>query len=219
MATKKALMTWGGWEGHEPKKTTDIFEAVLNEAGFVVEVVNTLDVLLDADKLEEQDLIVPCWTMSSIEKEQSAGLQEAIKEGVGLGAWHGGMADAFRQDTNYQWMVGGQWVSHPGGVIDYRVNITNHDDPITTGLGDFDMHSEQYYLHVDPSNDVLVHTTFKTGDLAPWVNGCVMPVVWKRQYGKGRVFYSSLGHKAADFDVPEAREIQRRGLLWAAGAL
>ena len=216
---KKALMTWGGWEGHEPKQTTDIFEEVLKNEGFEVEMHNTLDVFLDADKLAAQDLIVPCWTMSSIEKEQSQGLQAAVKGGVGLGGWHGGMADAFRQDTNYQWMVGGQWVSHPGGVTDYRVNVTDHDDPITAGLDDFDMHSEQYYLHVDPCNETLVHTTFETGDLAPWVNGCVMPVVWKRMYGKGRVFYSSLGHVAVDFNVPEAKEIQRRGLLWAAGAL
>lgn len=216
---KRALMTWGGWEGHEPKQTTDIFEAVLKEEGFDVEVHDNLDVLLDVDRLSSMDLIVPCWTMSSIEKEQSKGLQDAIQRGVGLGGWHGGMADAFRQDTNYQWMVGGQWVSHPGGVIDYTVNITSQDDSITTGLNDFDMHSEQYYMHVDPSNEVLVHTTFQTGELAPWVNGCVMPVVWKRMFGKGRVFYSSLGHKARDFDIPEAKEIQRRGLLWAAGVL
>ena len=216
---KQILMTWGGGEGHDPKETTAIFAEVLSDDGFDVEVSDTLDVLLDADKLSEQDLIVPCWTMSSIEKEQSQGLRNAIEGGVGLGGWHGGMADAFRQDTNYQWMVGGQWVAHPGGVIDYRVNITNHDDPITQGLEDFDMHSEQYYLHVEPSTEVLVHTTFQTGDLAPWVNGCEMPVVWKRKYGKGRVFYSSLGHKAVDFNVPEAKEIQRRGLHWAAGAL
>jgi len=216
---KKALMTWGGWEGHEPKQTTDIFEEVLKNEGFDVEVHNTLDVFLDEEKVNLVDLIVPCWTMSSIEKEQAAGLMKAVKAGVGLGGWHGGMADAFRQNTEYQWMVGGQWVAHPGGVIDYTVNVTDHDDPITAGLSDLDMHSEQYYMQTDPSNEVLVHTTFQTKEIAPWVDGCVMPVVWKRMYGEGRVFYSSLGHKAVDFDVPEAKEIQRRGLLWAAGVL
>jgi type 1 glutamine amidotransferase len=106
-------------------------------------------------------------------------------------------------------------VAHPGNIIDYRVNIINHSDPITAGLNDFNMHSEQYYMHVDPGNEVLATTTFQT-EIAPWVNGTVMPVVWKRRWGQGRVFYCSLGHKVTDFDVPEAREIVVRGALWAA---
>jgi uncharacterized protein len=76
------------------------------------------------------------------------------------------------------------------------------------------MHSEQYYMHVDPSNEVLATTTFK-GDIFSWIEGVVMPVVWKRKWGRGNVFYCSLGHVAKDFDVPEVREIVRRGLLWA----
>ena len=124
------------------------------------------------------------------------------------------MADSFRS-TEYQFMVGGQWVAHPGNIIDYTVQITNREDPITAGLGDFSMHSEQYYLHVDPSNEVLATTTF-SGEYAPWIDGCVMPVVWKRKWGEGRVFYCSLGHVVADFDVPEARELVRRGMHWAA---
>ena len=138
-----------------------------------------------------------------------------MDSGVGFGGWHGGMGDSFRNHPDYQFIVGGQWVAHPGGVIDYRVNITNHADPITAGLEDFDMHSEQYYMHVDPSNEVLATTTFD-GEILPWIKGTVMPVAWKRQWGAGKVFYSSLGHVAKDFDVPEAREIVRRGLLWAA---
>lgn len=215
---KKALLTWGGWEGHEPEKTTQIFAHLLQAAGFQVTVTDTLDIYLDADFLSGLDVIVPCWTMSQITKEQEAGLLTAVQNGVNIAGWHGGMADSFRNNTEYQWMVGGQWVAHPGNIIDYTVNITNHDDPITQGLSDFQMHSEQYYMHVDPSNDVLATTTFNT-EIAPWVNGCVMPVVWKRMWGHGRVFYSSLGHVAADFDVPEAKEIQRRGILWAAGVL
>jgi type 1 glutamine amidotransferase len=211
---KKALICWGGWPGHEPKQCTDIMEDVLKEEGFAVTVSGTLDSYLDAELMGSLDLVVPVWTMSSIAGEQCGALLGAIKRGVGVAGWHGGMCDAFRQNTDYQWMTGGQWVAHPGGVIDYEVNIVKHDDPIVAGLSDFRMHSEQYYMHVDPGNEVLATTTF-AGEHAPWVAGTVMPVAWKRMWGEGRVFYSSLGHVAADFDVPEALEIQRRGMLWA----
>ena len=110
-----------------------------------------------------------------------------------------------------------QWVAHPGNIIDYRVNISDHTDPITAGLADFNMHTEQYYMQVDPANQVLATTTFG-GEAAPWIAGAVVPVVWKKRFGEGKVFFSSLGHKPDDFDVPEAREIMRRGLLWASRA-
>jgi type 1 glutamine amidotransferase len=211
----KALMVVGGWEGHEPKQTSDIFAAVLRNDGFDVEISNTLDAYLDASHLQTMDLIVPIFTMSTITKEQEKGLLDAIASGVGVAGWHGGMADAFRNNTDYQFMVGGQWVAHPGNIIDYTVNIIDHDDPITANLNDFAMHSEQYFLHVDPSNEVLATTTFG-GEYAPWIAGTVMPVVWKRMWDKGKIFYCSLGHVAADFDVPEAKEIVRRGMRWAA---
>jgi type 1 glutamine amidotransferase len=212
---KRALMSWGGWDGHEPKQCVDVIAPLLAERDFAVDVVDTLDVYADRDRMATYDLIVPVWTMSSITREREAGLLDTVKSGVGIAGWHGGMGDSFRQSAEYQWMVGGQWVAHPGSVIDYEVNIVNHEDPITRGIPDFKMHSEQYYMHVDPSNEVLATTTFNT-PIAPWVDGCVMPVVWKRKWGDGRVFYSSLGHVASDFNVPEAREIQLRGMEWAA---
>lgn len=211
---KKALMVWGGWEGHEPKQCVDIFAPYLREQGYQVEISDTLDVYLDTAKMASLDLVVPVWTMGTITREQEHGLLEAVKSGVGIAGWHGGMADSFRQNTEYQFMVGGQWVAHPGGVIDYEVNIINHSDPITAGLADFKMHSEQYYMHVDPSNEVLATTTFG-GEYCPWIEGNVIPVVWKRQWGAGKVFYCSLGHVSKDFDVPEARIIIQRGMLWA----
>jgi hypothetical protein len=211
---KKMMMVWGGWLGHEPKQCVDIFAPIMEQAGYQVDIFDNLDVYLDSDYLNNLDLITQVWTMGKITKEQLKGLQEAVKNGVGFGGWHGGMGDSFRESTDYQFMVGGQWVAHPGGVIDYRVNITNHADPITAGLSDFDMHSEQYYMHIDPSNEVLATTTFN-GDILPWINGTVMPVVWKRSWGAGKVFYASVGHVAKDFEVFEAREIVRRGLLWA----
>jgi uncharacterized protein len=211
---KRALFVWGGWEGHEPKQCVDIFAAILRQEGYEVEVHDTLDVYLEEERMRAQDLIVQMWTMGSITPEQEQGLLETIKSGVGIAGWHGGLGDSFREAVNYQFMVGGQWVAHPGGVIPYDVHIIDHEDPITAGLDDFHMESEQYYLHVDPSNQVLATTTFG-GEYAPWIEGAVMPVVWKRMWGQGRVFYTSLGHVAKDFDVPEAREIVRRGMLWA----
>lgn len=211
---KCAMFVWGGWEGHEPKLCVDIFAPVLEDNGFQVEISDTLDSYLDRERLMTLDLIVPVWTMGTITDAQERGLLEAVRSGVGIAGWHGGMADSFRNNTEYQFMVGGQWVAHPGGVIDYEVNIIDREDPITTGLDDFRMQSEQYYMHVDPSNQVLATTTF-TGDYAEWIDGVVMPVVWKRRYGQGRVFYASFGHVVKDFDVPEAREIVKRGMLWA----
>ncbi len=213
---RSALIVWGGWSGHEPKQTAEIFAPVLEEEGFDVEVSTSLDSFLDADKMMALSLVVPVWTQGTITKDQEAGLLRAVRSGVGIGGWHGGMGDSFRNNTEYQFMVGGQWVAHPGGVIDYGVNIADHEDPITAGIPDFQMHSEQYFLHVDPGNQVLATTTF-SGEHAPWTKGTVMPVVWKRHYGEGRGFYCSLGHVAKDFlDTPEAVTIIRRGLVWAA---
>ena len=213
--TKKAIMVWGGWEGHEPKQCVDIFAPILEEEGFAVTISDTLDAYKDRDLMAEQDLVVPAWTMGQIEGEQEQGLLAAVDRGAGVAGWHGCMADSFRNSTTYQFMVGGQFVAHPDGIIDYTVNIAAPDDPIVAGLDDFQMHSEQYYMHTDPGNQVLATTTLEGRQSASWVNGTVMPVVWKRAWGAGRVFYSSLGHVARDFDVPEAREIQRRGMLWA----
>lgn len=210
---KKMLMVWGGWEGHEPKQCVDIFAPLMTDAGYDVTISNTLDSYLDKEKMMAYDLITQVFTMSTITRDQEKGLLDAIASGVGYGGWHGGMCDAFRNNTEYQFMTGGQWVAHPGNIIDYTVNITKHDDPIVAGLSDFQMHSEQYYMHVDPINEVLATTTFG-GQYALWIEGATVPVVWKKRWGQGKVFYSSLGHVAKDFNVPEAKEIVRRGLLW-----
>lgn len=211
---KRVLFVWGGWMGHEPDKCRDIFVPWMKSEGAEVTVSDTLAAYLSNDLGKDVDLIVQAWTMGTIEAEQEKALLEAVKSGTGLTGWHGGLGDSFRNNTEYQFMTGGQWVAHPGGVIDYRVNISDHDDPVTKGLSDFDMHSEQYYMHVDPNVKVLATTTFN-GKNADWIDGCVMPVAWKKMYGKGRVFYSSLGHVASDFGVPQVLEIQKRGILWA----
>ena len=215
---KSALFVYGGWEGHEPKACSEFFADLLAGQGFKADVSDSLDRFVDAEKLKAYDLIVPCISMGSITDEQEAGLLAVVKGGVNIAGWHGGMADSFRNNTKYQYMVGGQFVAHPGNIIDYTVHITDPNHPITRGISDFTMHSEQYYMHIDPSNNVLATTTFNA-DHDDWIDGCVMPVVWTRRYGEGRVAYASVGHVRADFEVPEAREIVRRGMLWAAGVL
>lgn len=214
-------MVWGGWEGHEPERTTARFAALLRESGVEVVIRDTLDVYTDLDSVGELDVIVQTWTQGEITPAQLEGLTGAVERGVGLAGWHGGIADSFRTSTVYQFMTGGQWVAHPDNVIDYSVQIVpeQRQHPIVTGLDDFEIRSEQYYLHVDPSNQVLATTTFGRREQAPWVEGVVMPVAWTRRWGRGRVFVNALGHVDRDFEVPEAREITRRGVLWAAGRL
>ena len=214
---KKVLMVWGGWQGHHPKELTEKVLEFLKEEGAIVTVSDSLGVYTNKELMEEMDLIFQSWTMGKITKEQEKGLLEAVKNGAGIAGTHGGLGDSFRNNTEYQYMVGGQWVAHPGGVIDYTVQVTDKNDLVTQGLGEFKMHSEQYYMHVDPNVKVLATTTY-SGEHGDWITGAVIPVVWKKTFGKGRVFYISVGHTPADFDVPEAWEILKRGMKWASGS-
>ncbi|KXU33922.1 hypothetical protein AXK11_09125 [Cephaloticoccus primus] len=214
-SSSKALIVWGGWSGHQPKECADVVAQLLKDEDFAVQVEEGAQAF-DTQDLTRYNLIVPVITMGKFEGDGASKLLNAVQNGVGIAGFHGGLGDSFRDHTRYQYMIGGQFVEHPGGKIEYTVNITRPEDPIVAGISDFQYKSEQYYMHVDPSNEVLATTTF-TGEHDFWVDGTVMPVVWKRHYGKGRVFYSSLGHDAAEFDMPQMREIFRRGMLWAAG--
>jgi uncharacterized protein len=213
-ARREALIVWGGWSGHEPQRCAGIVRGMLEEEGFRVRVEDTTEAFADPT-LAQVSVIVPILTSAKIEKNQLDNLSAAVRGGVGLAGFHGGMCDAFRDAVEYQFMCGGQFVAHPGNIIDYRVNVVRRDDPVMQGIEDFDYRSEQYYMHVDPSNEVLATTRF-SGEHAPWTNGVVMPVVWKRRHGEGRVFYSALGHVAAEFEVAPMRTILKRGMVWAA---
>jgi uncharacterized protein len=215
---RKILFTYGGWDGHEPEKFRDYMVPWLKEEGAEVLQYPTLEPYADKTLMDSIDLVIQLFTMSAITKEQEKGLLEAIKSGTGMAGWHGGMGDAFRNNPDYQYMTGGQFVIHPGGVIDYKVNIINKKDAITKGLKDFAMHSEQYYMHVDPNVKVLATTRF-TSQYNSWIDGCVMPVTWKKMYGMGRVFYTSVGHNLDHITgVPDAMEMLKRGIRWASGS-
>ncbi|MDE0589178.1 ThuA domain-containing protein [Halocynthiibacter sp. C4] len=214
MTQKKALIVWGGWEGHTPEQSAEVMKETLESNGFEVTLEASTKAFADPD-LGRFDLIMPVITMSTIEKEELENLIKAVRAGSGLAGFHGTMCDSFRNEPDYQFMTGGQWVAHPGDIIDYSIQISPTGDPITEGLSDFDYHSEQYYMHVDPSIEVLATTTFD-GSRFEEIDGVVMPVVWKRKFGKGRVFYSALGHIADEFKVPEMKTMMERGALWAA---
>ena len=216
--SKKALIVWGGWDGHEPQPVSKVFKKTLEQEGFKVEVSDTLESLEDVEKLKSLHLIVPVVTMSEISREQVAAVNTAVANGTGIAGCHGGMCDAFRTSVEWQFITGGNWVSHPGGDgVEYVVNIKQSSSPIVAGLNDFTVKSEQYYLHVDPAVEVLATTRFPTVTWFHSSNGAVdMPVVWTKRWGVGRVFYNSLGHHADIFDIPEALELMRRGFLWAA---
>ena len=216
---KKAWIFQGGWDGHEPKQTSERFAGMLRRNGFGVEIFDSLDPLGNLDALMALDLMVFCWTMGEIKPEYTRNVSRAVGAGVGLAGCHGGMCDAFRNDTEWQFITGGQWVAHPGGDgVEYTVNICHGSSPITEGLEDFPDCSEHYYLHVDPAIEVLATTRFPVVQYYHCANKPVdMPVAWTKLWGNGRVFYTSLGHHDDVFEkAPAAAVLMERGMLWAA---
>jgi type 1 glutamine amidotransferase len=201
--TSSALIVRGGWEGHFPVEATDRYAAELRARGYRVTVSDTVDSYLDAELLAASDLIVQCWTMGEISRDQLAGLSAAVRAGTGFAGWHGGIIDSFRAEPGYHLITGGQFVHHPKGFVDYRVR------PVSgrfADLGEFAVHTELYTVHVDPS--IEIHAVTET-------DGVAMPVAWTRNWGDGKVFVTTLGHHPPDFEVPETNEMIIRGLLWA----
>ena len=216
---KRALIFEGGWDGHEPALVAERFASIMKRHGYICEVYHDQNILMDLDFLMNQDLVIPCWTMGEIDPKATQNISKAVAAGTGLAGCHGGMCDAFRTDTEWQFMTGGQWISHPGGDgIKYQVNIRKGSSPIVEGLEDFEVCSEHYYLHVDPAIEVLATTRFPVVPYYHISNKPIdMPVAWTKFWGNGRIFYNSLGHHDDVFDkFPQAQILMERGMLWAA---
>jgi len=216
---KKALIFQGGWDGHEPVLVSERFAKMLKEEGYETEIYDNLDCLADPNKLMSLDLIVACWTMGEINNEYVDNIAAAVGAGTGLAGCHGGMCDSFRGNTQWQFITGGQWVSHPGGDgIEYMVNVNHGSSPIIEGINDFKVVSEHYYLHIDPAIEILATTEFPSSSVNYYHianKPIAMPVVWTKYWGNGRVFYNALGHHDDVFDIPEASLLMKRGMLWA----
>jgi type 1 glutamine amidotransferase len=144
-------------------------------------------------------------------------LHEAVSSGTGLAGWHG-MTASFRSSLQFSLLAGASFLDHPGGEgvpVPYTIDIVDRDHPVTNGVEDIEIASEQYYMHVDPAAHVLATTTF-SGEHWPWLDGVVMPAVYVREWGKGRVFYASPGHDPAELQIPDVERLVRQGLDWAA---
>ena len=214
MEGKNVLIVYGGWKGHQPEVFAKKIASWLENQKANVTLSESTASYTDNELMQSLDLVIQHITMSEMSNRESKGLRDAIARGVGLAGCHGGLGDSFRNDTEYQYMVGGQFVKHPGGQIDYEVTISNSTDLITAGISDFSLKTEQYYMHFDPNIEILATTSF-SGQHDAWIDGVEMPVVWKKTYGKGRVFYSALGHSEDIFEIPEAWNIMTRGIEWA----
>ena len=211
---KKILVVYGGWTGHQPKFFANKISTWLKTQNANVILSDSTSIYTNEKLMSELDLVIQHITMSKITDDQLNGLLKAVKNGTGLAGCHGGLGDSFRNNTEYQYMIGGQFVKHPGGQVNYRVTIENRKDSITRGIKDFNIFSEQYYMHVDPALDVLATTTFSE-KYDPWIKGVIIPVVWKKKYGKGKIFYNSIGHSKQDYNIPEVWTLIKRGVIWA----
>ena len=231
----RVLILAGGWRVHAPTAFAEWTRAALTPHGAEVTVSDTLEVLRDPTVMAGVDLVVPLWSsmgtshdpsLGNLTREQEDGLTAAVEAGTGLAGWHGHMGDAFRDRPTFKFLVGSQFVAHPPGWPDrpvpeddfvrYRVEPSS-DHAIVADLQPFEVHSEQYYLHVDPAVETLATTTF-SGEHLSWLDGVVMPVTYVKRWGAGRVFYCSIGHFVSEFEIPEVRAMLTRGLLCAAHA-
>ena len=211
---KKILVVYGGWAGHQPKYFANKISNWLKIQNANVILADSTSIYTNEKLMSELDLVIQHITMSKITDNQLNGLLKAVKNGTGLAGCHGGLGDSFRNNTEYQYMIGGQFVKHPGGQVNYTVNIKNRKDSITRGIKDFNIFSEQYYMHVDPALDILATTTFSE-KYDPWIKGVIIPVVWKKKYGRGKIFYNSIGHSKQDYNIPEVWTLIKRGVVWA----
>jgi hypothetical protein len=230
MPAGKALVVRGGWEGHQPVEATELFLPFLERHGYAVRVEESTEIYADAAEMARADLVVQCITMSEITHEQVSGLAAAVAAGTGLTGWHGGIADSFRASSDYLHLVGGQFASHPGkepcqrrgaaedNFLTHTVHITElgREHPITAGVEDFELCTEQYWVLHDDLIDVLATTTHPTRPWHHWHRPVTSPAVWTRRWGEGRIVVTTPGHSLDVLENPNVRTVIERGMLWPA---
>lgn len=227
---KRALIVRGGWTGHQPVETTDAFVPFLAAHGYDVRVEDETTVYADPEYMAGVDVVVQTNTMNTIAGDELGGLITAVRNGTGLAGWHGGIADSYRNSSDYLQLIGGQFATHPAKAprhelpgdgtdcfVRYTVDIVPEmaDHPVVAGISDFELTTEQYWVLTDDYNDVLATTTIAAPDHEPWHRPVTCPAVWTRRWGEGRIFVSTPGHDLGVVQDPNVRTIIERGILWA----
>ena len=227
--TKRALVVRGGWDGHQPIQSTDLFLPFLQEQGYETRIESSPAIYADSDVMAGIDVIVQSVTMSKIEGPELDGLRAAVASGTGMTGWHGGIADSFRESSDYLQLIGGQFATHPakhpddvvGGKAEdnflrYVVEMTDlgREHPITRGIPDFELETEQYWVLTDDLIDVLATTTHPAPPWHPWHRPVVSPVVWTRHWGRGRIAVATPGHSPDVLEDEHVRTIIERSILW-----
>lgn len=225
----RALIVRGGWAGHQPVETTDVFLPFLEGNGYDIRIEESNEIYADAAAMAEIDLIVQSVTMSEISGAAVKGLRDAVLAGTGFAGWHGGIVDSYRANSDYLQLVGGQFVKHPAKAQDqirgdgadsflpHTIDITDlgRDHEITRVIDDFTLTTEQYWVLHDDLNDVLATTTHPARPDQPWHRPVTSPAIWTRLWGAGRVFVATPGHDPEVLRDANVRTIVERGLLWA----
>jgi type 1 glutamine amidotransferase len=199
---KKALLIWGGWDGHKPLEVADRIGAELEKRNYEVTKTSHFGCLLNEEELYSYDVIVPIWSCGIKSDIYLNELADAIKSGIGLATFHGGI-NWFDQDEYYR-IIGGFYL-HDTKCESYEVVIANKDHIITKGQSDFEIYNEKYFLQVDPTNDILASANF---------SGIEMPIAWTRSYGKGQVFYTTFAHQPEDLFGNNSLEMLLNGIEW-----
>ncbi|RXZ68252.1 ThuA domain-containing protein [Agromyces albus] len=230
MTQHRALIVRGGWDGHHPVESTELFIPFLEANDYDVQVEESPEIYADAAAMATVDLIVQSVTMSEITHEQVMGLRAAVAAGTGLTGWHGGIADSFRASSDYLQLVGGQFATHPSkepsqlregseenNYLSYTVDITDlgRRHPITEGIDDFELTTEQYWVLHDDLIDVLATTTHPVQPWHPWHRPITSPAIWTRLWGDGRIVVTTPGHSPDILRDANVRTVIERGMLWA----
>ncbi|XOV81012.1 MAG: ThuA domain-containing protein [Aestuariibacter sp.] len=203
------LLLYGGWEGHLPRKMAEIFRQRFS-GQYDIKLHSSLDYLLSPE-IYEFDAIIPLWTQGELSPAQESAFSAAISYGLGLIAWHGS-ADAFRCNQQFKMMLGGTFISHPGDKVHYPVVPVTNPQISIVDMPVFELESEQYYMHVDPSVNWVAETVF-TSSNRPW-HKVRMPVSWTKMWGQGRVFYTAIGHDVESFEHDAALKLLGKGIEW-----